>query len=89
MGLRFEVGASVILLGEDLQFAGQDGDTRVKVLVQAETLRLLAKSAKPLTQQEKFKTYDRHKAGIQAAAVRLYEREPSKGKLIRIRPLDL
>lgn len=76
-----------MLVGEDLQFAGADGDARVKVLVLAETLRLLAKSAKPLSRQEKFKVHDRHRAGLQATAVRLYEKTESK--LIRIRPLDL
>lgn len=76
-----------MLLGDDLQFVGTDGDARVKVLVVAETLRLLAKAAKPLSRQEKFKTHDRHRRALQATAVRLYEQ--SKAKLIRIRPLDL
>ncbi len=87
MTLRFEIGATVILLGEDLQFTGADGDARVKVLVPAETLRLLAKAVKPLSRQEKFKVYDRHRAGLQATAVRLYDK--AKAGLIRIRPLDL
>ena len=90
MTLRFEIGATVILMGEDLQFTGADGDARVKVLIQAEALRLLAKAVKPLSQQEKFKVYDRNRAYLQmmqATAVRLYEKTPAK--VIKIRPLDL
>ena len=87
MALKFERGATVVLTGEDLQFTGEDGPKRIKFILTDEALRAYAKTTQKLTQQQKFKAYDRHREAIQHVALRLYDAGP-KPKIV-IRFLDL
>jgi hypothetical protein len=88
MPLKFERGASVVLLGEDLQFSGEDGTRRIKFILSDEAMRAYARTGKKLTQQEKFKVYDRHRAEIQNTALRLYTAQSTKNQFV-IRFQDL
>ena len=87
MSLKFEIGGTVILAGETLEFTGIDGDKRVKFIVTEESLKALAGGRTALKQQEKFKLYDRNKARLHGAAERLYQTKPKAR--IAIRFLDL
>ena len=87
MALKFERGASVVLTGEDLQFTGEDGPKRIKFILSDEAMRAYAKTSQKLTQQQKFKVYDRHRAAIQNVALRLYTAS-AKPRIV-IRFLDL
>lgn len=89
MTLRFEVGGSVTLVGNDLQFVGVDGPTRVRFLIQADALKRVAESVKDLTQQQKFKVYDRNRDWFQEVARSLYERAANRSKPVRITVKDL
>ncbi len=87
MSLKFEIGGTVILSGETLEFTGVDGDKRVKFIVTEEALKALAGARGALSRQEKFKLYDRNKARLHSAAERLYQTQ-AKAR-IAIRFLDL
>lgn len=89
MTLRFEVGGSVTLAGNDLQFTGVDGDARIKFLITGDALKRLAKAPKDLTRQEKFKVYDRNRAWLQELGRSLYERARPGTKTIKIGVLDV
>ncbi len=87
MALKFERGATVVLIGEDLQFTGEDGPKRIKFILSNEAMRAYAKTPQKLTQQQKFKVYDRHRMEIQNVALRLYT-AGAKPRIV-IRFLDL
>ena len=87
MSLKFEIGGTVILAGETLEFTGVDGDKRVKFIVTEEVIKALAGARGALTRQEKFKLYDRNKARLHQAAERLYQTGPKARTAIRF--LDL
>jgi hypothetical protein len=90
MALKFERGATVVLTGEDLQFTGEDGPRRIKFILSLEAMKVFAKTSQKLTQQQKFKLYDRHRAEIQNIALRLYgATEGVKKDRYAIRFLDL
>lgn len=87
MSLKFEIGGTVILAGETLEFTGIDGDKRVKFIVTEEALKALAGVRGVLMRQGKFKLYDRNKTRLHQAAERLYQTGPKVR--IAIRFLDL
>jgi hypothetical protein len=81
--LRFEVGASVMLVGDDLQFVGMADGDRIRFVIADRALRRMNGSAVELTRQQKFKIYDRNRELIQDIARRLWERAPEK-KTVKI-----
>jgi hypothetical protein len=87
--LRFEVGASVTLVGNDLQFVGVDGPARVRFVIAAEALKRVAESVKDLTPQQKFKVYDRNREWFQEIARTLYERAENRSKPMKISLRDV
>ncbi len=89
MVLRFEVGASVTLVGNDLQFVGADEGARIRFLIENAALKRVAESTKELTQQQKFKIYDRNREWFQEAARTIYQRTTNRAKPIKITVRDL
>jgi len=89
MALRFEVSTSVTLVGKDLQFVGIAETTRIRVVIHKDALKLLARSATELTQQEKFKVYDRNRELLQEIARRMHEHAPAGVRIIKIGAMDL
>lgn len=89
MTMLFEVGASVILVGKDLQFTGMIGSSRVHFVITNAALQHLAGSARELTRQQKFQAYDRNRAHIQEAARRVWDRTSIKTKAVKIYASDL
>lgn len=89
MGLQFEVGGSVTLVGKDLQFIGVDGPTRVRCMIAGDALKRVAAATKELTPQEKFKVYDRNREWFQEAARSVYQGAKAGSKTIKITAADL
>jgi hypothetical protein len=89
MPVRFEVGTSVTLVGNDLQFVGETGAHRVHFVVLREALKRLAGTAKELSPQEKFRVYDRNREWLQDIARRLHEGAPRNTKTIKIHDSDI
>lgn len=89
MALQFEVGASVTLVGKDLQFVGLDGQARIRFLIAGDALKRVAAATKDLTRQEQFKVYDRNREWFQEAARTVYERAKAGSKTLKITTADL
>ncbi len=89
MALQFEVGASVTLVGKDLQFVGVDGQSRIRFLIAGEALKRVAAATKDLTRQEQFKVYDRNREWFQEAARGVYQRAKAGSKTLKITAADL
>lgn len=89
MALQFEVGASVTLVGKDLQFVGVDGQARIRFLIAGDALKRVAAATKDLTRQEQFKVYDRNREWFQEAARAVYERATAGSKTLKITAADL
>jgi len=87
--LSFEIGGSVILVGKDLQFVGVAGADRIRFVIRNDVLKRLSGAAAELTQQQKFKLYDRNRAMFQDVARRLYERAAGEAKTFKISAEDL
>lgn len=77
------------LVGKDLQFVGVDDGARVRFLIGGDALKRVADSAKDLTQQQKFKVYDRNREWFQEVARALYQRAADRSKPIKISAADL
>jgi hypothetical protein len=86
--LSFEIGASVILVGKDLQFGGLAKSNRVRFIISNDALKRLSGLAE-LTHQQKFKTYDRNRGLFQDVARRLYDGAEIDVKIIKIAATDL
>jgi hypothetical protein len=83
------VSASVILVDEGLQFVGVSGTECVRFVVRSDALKRLSGFAKPLTRQETFRTFDRHREWLQEIGRRLYEQSPTHPKTIKITLADV
>jgi hypothetical protein len=89
MALQFEVGASVTLVGKDLQFVGVDGQARIRFLIAGDALKRVAAATKDLTRQEQFKVYDRNREWFQEAARGVYQRAKAGARTLKITTADL
>jgi len=84
MALIFEVGASVMLVGSDLQFIGMADGKSIRFLIEKDALQRLADKTVELSRQETFKVYDRNRRFIQETARRLFEQASGDTKTIKI-----